>query len=167
MSLDCYIAGADDDMSFLSLVEKKGEDYGYSEFISTIDTVIMGRRTYDWIISMVPEFPHKDIKTYILTSGQRQEIGNCEFYSGDLNKLITELKAKPGLNIFCDGGAETVHSLLRLELIDELIISVIPVLLGKGIKLFKPDEPEQRLEFLSVRHFESGLVQLHYKVKRN
>jgi dihydrofolate reductase len=63
MSLDGFIARTGDDLSFLSIVEKQGEDYGYRDFINTVDTVIMGRRTYDWVLTQVDEFPHADKDT--------------------------------------------------------------------------------------------------------
>ncbi|WP_372947154.1 dihydrofolate reductase family protein [Mariniphaga sp.] len=162
-SLDGYIAGENDNLNFLKAVEKEGEDYGYSEFIGTVDTVIMGRKTYDWILNHVPEFIHADKETYIITRSERPSIGNITFYKGSLTKLVSRLKSRKGKNIFCDGGAEIVNGLLKDNLIDELIISVIPVLLGSGIRLFKDGRSEQKLQLISVKSFETGLVQLHYK----
>lgn len=77
--------------------------------------------------------------------------------------LIQDLKSKEGKNIYCDGGAEIVNELLKNKLIDELIISIIPVLLGDGTKLFKDGRPELTLELVSTKSFEKGLTQLHYK----
>lgn len=162
-SLDGYIAKPNDDLRFLSVVEKEGEDYGYSAFIETVDTVIMGRKTYDWVMKHMSEFPHADKKTYIITHTYQPDIGSTTFYTGNLIELVKSLKSETGKDIFCDGGAETVNSLLNEKLIDELIISVIPVLLGNGIRLFKDDRPEQNLELISVQSFETGLIQSHYK----
>lgn len=162
MSLDGYIAKPNDDMSFLDIVAKEGEDYGYFDFVNTIDTVIMGRKTYDWVMTQVPEFPHADKKSYIITRTPRASIGKLEFYTGNLAKLISDLKQGQGKNIFIDGGAEIVHSLLKEKLIDELIISIIPILLGEGVALFKEGRPQQNLQLLSAKSYEKGLVQLHY-----
>lgn len=162
MSLDGYIATKDDNLDFLSVVEQQGEDYGYAEFIKTIDTVIMGRKTYDKIMSFGMGFSHADKECYILTRTERPNNGNLNFYNKSIVDLVNDLKSKDGKNIFCDGGAETVHLLLKNKLINELIISIIPVLLGDGIKLFKGDEPEQPLRLLGAKNFEKGLVQLHY-----
>jgi dihydrofolate reductase len=71
-----------------------------------------------------------------------------------------------GKNILIDGGARVINSLLSFRLIDELIISTIPILLGDGIRLFREGRPEQKLEVLSSNSFETGLVQNHYKVIR-
>lgn len=162
-SIDGFIAKPNDDLSFLSIVQKEGEDYGYSDFISTVDTVILGRKTYDWVMKHVQEFPHADKNSYIITRTARPSIGKTNFYTGDLKDLISLLKSEKGKNIFIDGGAEIVNQLLKENLIDEFIISVIPILVGEGIRLFKDGRPEQKLELVSTKQFDKGLVQLHYK----
>ncbi len=166
-SLDGYIAKPGDDLGFLSLVEKAGEDYGYGEFLKSVDTVIMGRKTYDWVINQVPEFLHDNLETYIITHTPRVRYGNVQFYNGDLQELVDYLKKKEGGNIFIDGGGEIVHELLKHNLIDECILSVIPVLLGGGIRLFNPGFPEQKLTLLGSKSFDSGLIQLHYRINQS
>jgi dihydrofolate reductase len=163
-SLDGYIAKPNDDLSFLSMVEEDGEDYGYAAFINDVDTVILGRKTYDWVIANAPEFSHADRQTYIVTRTARPSIGNTRFYTGDLKELVLQLKAEQGKNIFVDGGAEIVNWLLKEKLIDELYISFIPILLGEGVRLFKDGRPEQQLQLIGVKHFRKGLVQVHYIV---
>jgi dihydrofolate reductase len=162
-SLDGYIAKPNDDLSFLSIVQQDGEDYGYSDFVKTVDTVILGRKTYDWVMTQVPEFPHADKNSFIITRTARPSIGKTNFYSGKLKDLISKLKAEQGKNIFIDGGAEIVNELLKENLIDEFIISVIPIIVGNGTKLFKDGRPELKLELVSTKQFDKGLTQLHYK----
>ena len=164
MSLDGYIARKDDDLSWLSVVENEGEDYGYGAFISTVDTVILGKRTYDKVLSMGYDFPHADKESYIITRTPQPSVGNVHFYTEDLPLLVQQLKRKEGKNIFCDGGATVVHQLMKDHLIDEIIVSVIPILLGDGIRLFQADMPEHQLTLLSAKAFDKGLVQLHYSV---
>lgn len=163
MSLDGFIAGVEDNLNFLSLVEKEGEDYGYQKFVSTVDTVIMGRKTFDKVISMVQGNPHQDKKTIVFSRQARQPVYNEIYYSGLISDLITDLKKEKGKTIYCDGGAEIVQELLKNKLIDEIIISVVPVLIGDGIRLFKEDRPEQKLTLFKSTPFDTGLVQLHYK----
>lgn len=163
MSLDGYIAKQDDDLGFLSIVEKEGEDYGYGEFIKTIDTVIIGRKTYDKVMSMGIDFPYAGKDVFVITRRSAPDTDAVKFYSGNLKTLVTKIKSENGKNIFCDGGAETVNELLNDDQIDEFIISVIPVLIGDGKKLFKDGRPEQILKLINTKHFETGLVQLHYK----
>lgn len=80
--------------------------------------------------------------------------------------LIAKLKSKKGKDIYCDGGAEVVNELLKNDLIDELTISIVPILVGNGTRLFKEGRPEQLLEFVSAKTFDTGLVQLYYKRKK-
>lgn len=162
MSLDGFIAKEDGDISFLSAVESQTEDYGYQSFADNIDTVIMGRKTYEKILSMGP-FPHPEIKSYVLSKSKEGNDENVEFYNGDLKLLTQSLKAQNGKNVFIDGGAETVNELMKLNLIDKYIISIIPVHLGNGIRLFKQERPEQKLKLISSKAFPTGLVQLSYE----
>ena len=163
MSLDGYIAKPDDSLDFLSLVENEGEDYGYANFMDSIDTVIIGRRTYDKISSLGITSPHGNKKTYVITHKPNPKLENTIFYNGELKSLVERLKSKQGLDIYCDGGAQVVTELLKNHLIDEFYISVIPVLLGDGIKLFQYNETASNLQLISAKSFEKGLVQLHYK----
>ncbi len=166
-SVDGYIAGPSDDLSFLSIVEQEGEDYGYAAFIKNIDTMIVGRKTYDKVQSMGLEYPPPGKMLYVITRSPKPDSGHVKFYSGGLAKLVKMLKSEPGMHIYCDGGAEIVNQLLKLNLVDELIISLIPTLLGSGTQLFGSGLPEQKLRLVSSKQFDKGLVQLHYKRKHD
>ena len=163
MSLDGYIATKDNSLDFLSMVEQEGEDYGYNNFVKSVDAVIIGRKTYEKVISMGYEYPHTDKDVYILTRTAKPSVGNFKFYSSNLSQLVIDLKKQSGKNIYCDGGAEIANELIKNDLIDEYIISVIPILLGDGIKLFKNGRPKQTLELVLTKQFDKGLTQLHYK----
>jgi dihydrofolate reductase len=167
-SLDGYIAKPNNDLSFLKHVEKEGEDYGYSEFTDTIDTFIIGRKTYDYVLQEIGSafYDNGQRDVYVITRTHRPSIGRTTFFTGKIPDLIEQLKSKEGKNIYCDGGAEVINELLKYDLIDEFIISVIPVLLGDGTRLFNDGRPEQLLEFVKAKSFETGLVQLNYKRKK-
>jgi dihydrofolate reductase len=167
-SLDGYIAKPNDDLSFLKIVEKPGEDYGYAEFTATIDTLILGRKTYDWVVrEMGPlHYDNGERQVYVITRTARPAVGKTQFFTGNPGDLVRQLKTQTGKNIYCDGGAEIINELLKHDLIDELIISVIPVLLGQGIRLFNDGRPEQALDLVNTKTFDTGLVQLHYRRKR-
>ena len=167
-SLDGYIAKPNDDLSFLKLVEKEGEDYGYAEFTSTIDTIILGRKTFDWVAREIgtSHYDNGERDVYVITRTERASVGKIKFYTGSLAELVRQLKSESGKNIYCDGGAEIINELLKNDLIDEFIISVIPVLVGNGTRLFKDGRPEQQLELLATKTFDTGLTQLHYKRKK-
>ncbi len=164
MSVDGFIAGNNDDLSFLQSVEQEGEDYGYADFIQTIDTVIIGRRTYDTVMQLTDQFPHADKQCYIISSKMQEPKGKLHFYTGDLKELVTQLKKETSdKHIFCDGGASIVQQLLRLQLVDELIVSIIPVVLGDGIRLFGDNTTMQPLRLQSSKAYPKGLVQLTYQ----
>ena len=167
-SLDGFIAKPNDDLSFLKMVEKEGEDYGYADFTSGIDTIILGRKTYDWVLREIgpSHYDNGERDVYVITRSERPDVGRTHFYTGDLSELIHRLKSEKGKNIYCDGGAELINALLKEDLIDELTISVIPILLGNGTRLFQEERPEQELEFIDVKSFDTGLTQLHYKRKK-
>jgi dihydrofolate reductase len=163
MSLDGYIATKDDDLTFLNVVEKEEEDYGYTTFYESIDTVILGRRTYEKVISMGFK-PHEDKETWIITQRPEPDKGQHHFYSGDLKGLVQKLRDEEGKHVFVDGGAFVTQAFLKENLLDEIIISVIPVLLGDGISLFGNENKSRNLQLLETKSFEKGLVQLHYRI---
>jgi dihydrofolate reductase len=168
MSLDGFIATNEDDLSWLSIVEAENEDYGYADFLNTVDTYIVGRKTYEIILQFTDNvFPHADrFKCYVMTSQTKAPEKGVNFYNGDIEQLIVQLKKEEGKNIYCDGGAEVVRLLLNKELIDEYIISVIPIMLGDGKRLFKGKTPMQKLRLISSKKYDSGLVQLHYQTNK-
>lgn len=167
-SLDGYIAKYNDDLSFLKLVEKEGEDYGYAAFVEQVDTLLLGRKTYDYVVNTIgaEHYDNGERAIYVVTRQNKAATGRTTFYNGNLKTLIEEIRSKEGKNIYCDGGAELIHALLQEDLIDEITVSIIPILLGDGIRLFKDGRPEQLLEFISAKTFDTGLVQLHYRRKR-
>ena len=163
-SLDGFIAAPGDNLDFLSVVEKPGEDYGYNEFLAGIDTAIMGKRTYDWVKRNAPDYIH-EITTYVYTRTPQPAEGKIIFYSGDLPDLARKLKSEKGKDIFCEGGAAVANILLKQHLIDEIIISIIPVILGKGIRLFTDEGEQGNLRLAWVKEFDTGLVQIKYVMK--
>ena len=145
------------------MVEKEGLDYGYNQFLSSVDTVILGRKTYDWVIKNAGKLSYLNHIVYVITSSQKESIEDVEFYNGSLEDLVVRLKLKEGKDIFCDGGSQIVNQLLKFGLIDEFVISVVPVLLGSGKRLFQDIIPTQNLKLISTQQFETGLVQLKYQ----
>ena len=166
-SLDGFLATKEDDISWLSVVEQPGEDYGYSDFTKEVDTYIVGRGTYDVILGLTNGvFPQANLyDSYVITRKERPNENGVTFYNGKIEDLISDLKQKEGKDIYCDGGAEIVQLLMKKDLIDEYIISVIPLLLGDGKRLFLGNTPSTHLTLKSSKNFQSGLVQLHYVKK--
>lgn len=167
MSLDGFIATEEDDISWLSMVEKEGEDYGYAEFSSQIDTYIVGRKTYEVVLGLINDFPQaKQYDCYVLSRQEQEAREGITFYSGDVVELIEGFKKKKGKHIYCDGGGEIVKLLMDHQLIDEYIISVIPTILGNGKRLFKGGTPPQNISLVSSKSYDTGLVQLRYQSEK-
>jgi dihydrofolate reductase len=164
-SLDGYIATEDDSLEWLFKVDGEG-DNGYSDFYDTVDTVIMGRRTYDWLLEQETErFPYEGKECYVFSRTLSQDNENVKFFSGDVVDLTNQLKNKEGKNIWVMGGGDLIHSFINEKLVDELIITVSPVLIGKGIPLFKEVDFELELTLKSINRF-NQFAELHYEVKR-
>lgn len=157
-SLDGFIAGKDGEIDWLFT----DQDYGYAEFLNTIDVVLMGRKTYEQVLTF-GEYPYNGIEGYVFSRSHSGTKGkNVAFLSGDIANFVHALKAKPGKNIWLVGGAELVHAFMQHNLIDEYVISIHPIVLGSGIPLFKSPAPATKLAFRKGRTFGSGLVQLTY-----
>lgn len=113
-------------------------------------------------MKQVPVFPHADLENYVITRTERPAMGKTVFYTGNPVTLVKELVQKEGKNIFIDGGAEVVNSLLKEKQVDEIYLSLIPVILGDGVRLFHTGNPMQTSTLVSTKQFSTGLVQLHY-----
>ena len=163
-SLDGYIAAEDDSLEWLFKSEGQGEgDAGYAEFMENIDTVIMGRRTYDWVMEAENgNFPYQDLASYVFTSSPLEEKSFVTFTNQQISSFMKDLKEKPGKDIWVIGGSKLLHEFVREDLIDEWIISIAPVLIGKGIPLFQEFDFEIRLKLNDVKMY-GQFAQLHYE----
>jgi dihydrofolate reductase len=163
MSLDGFIAAKDGDLSWLEVVKAEGEDYGYAAFMASIDAILIGRNTYD----TVPTFgawPFEGKRVVVLTHRPIAPIREETAASGKLLPIFDSLGAEGVKRIYLDGG-KTIQAALREGLVQELTISVIPILLGEGIPLFDAHGPKVELECLGAKTFPSGLAQLRYRRK--
>lgn len=164
-SLDGYIARKDESLDWLMKIEGDG-DNGYGAFYDSVDTVVLGRKTYDWVLEHVEgEFPYNDKACYIFTRGEAQKHENIHFVNEDITEFTTSLKKQPGKNIWVVGGGELIQLFLKEKCIDELIITVAPVIIGNGIPLFHEGDYELELELKNVQRF-NQFVELHYIVKK-
>jgi len=164
-SLDGFIARRDGGIDWLSIVETPGEDYGYARFFADVDALILGRGTYDTVLAF-PAWPYGDKRCIVLTHGSRESRHGERFHAGALGPLLEALHAAGVRRIYVDGGA-VIRSFLREGLIDDITLSIVPILLGDGIPLFDASVPTRRLRLVASQGFPSGLVQLRYDVKRD
>ena len=148
MSLDGYIADKNGGVAWLAGQDAEVADEGtYSEFVQGIDTVVMGWNTYYQVISELSpsKWVYEDLMTYVITHRENKSTDNIKFIHEPLDKFIREIKLQKGKDIWICGGADIVSQLLKEDLIDEFYITVIPVILGKGISLFNKIKKELKL----------------------
>lgn len=164
-SLDGYIATTDESLEWLYNVEGDG-DNGFSEFYETVDTILMGKRTYDWVMNQdLKEFPYKNKECYVFTRSLTENTEDVKFVNGDLTNFVNKLKKQNGKNIWIVGGGELLYSFIQGKLVDEFIITVAPTLLGKGIPLFREGDYLLNLSLKEIRNF-NQFVELHYEVNK-
>ncbi|MFC7321647.1 dihydrofolate reductase family protein [Halobacillus campisalis] len=164
-SLDGYIAAKDESLEWLFKVEGEG-DNGYSEFYDTVDTVLMGKKTYDWLMNHeLEEFPYKNKECFVFTRSQIQGTEDVTFINDDVTTFTNQLKEQEGKNIWIVGGGGLLHSFLKEKLVDEMILTVAPTIIGNGIPLFKEGDYQLDLSLKGTRNF-NQFVELHYCVEK-
>lgn len=160
VSLDGYIATADDSLDWLFKVEGEG-DAGYAEYIKNVDTIVMGRRTYDWVMEYEDgNFPYSDQECFVFTSARTGKDNFVTYTNESVAAFANRLKKQPGKDIWIVGGSQLLHDFLEERLIDEFIISIAPTLIGNGIPLFRQSGIEQEFTLKSVKQY-GQFAQLH------
>lgn len=161
-SLDGYIARPDGGLDWLGIVNAPGEDYGYAEFAATVDAIILGRSTYDIVRGFGPDaWQYKGKRVIVLTNRPGDSVHGEEFVTGNAADLAGTLRRDGHQRIYVDGG-QVIRQFMAAGLVDDYTISLIPVILGDGIRLFdKGGEHGVVLE--EVKHWPTGLVQLRYR----
>jgi dihydrofolate reductase len=162
MSKDGYIAADNDNLDFLNKYQVPNEDYGYTAFMERVGCIIVGRRTYDKVLSM--GFPYHDDKMVFVLSREKRipQKENLQFYNGDLKYLFNSIQLEENQIVYCDGGAQIAQLLISENLIDEMIISIVPDILQTGTLLFNGGEVPKQFKMESKIIFSSGLIQHHY-----
>jgi dihydrofolate reductase len=166
ISLDGYIARPDGAVDFLFMPK----DYSMADFFASIDTAIMGRKTYDVSKAMGGgggDFGAK-IKSYVfsrtLPPGERE---GMTFVNLSPSALVEQIRQHKGKDIWLMGGGELGRDFLKADLVDELYLGVVPVLLGEGIPLFPSGFPQRNFELIENKTFSKGLIALKYKRVRS
>jgi dihydrofolate reductase len=170
-SLDGYIAKNDNDISWMDTnsVYEAGVSISHEEilaFLKTIDCYVMGSRTYEHALEL--GWPYGDTPVVVVTSREwprESTKKTVEFYSGDLKALVDEKLAHRYRNIWLVGGAMLCQRFLELGLVDEIKLTIAPVLLGDGLRLFGGTLPEQRWKLRNVVAYKNGFVELSYETR--
>lgn len=165
-SLDGFIARKNGDIDWLEGGES-GEDYGYAEFMSTVDYVVMGRNTYEKVLSFGGW--HYEKKVVVLTSREMiippELEDKVETLSLSPAALLDELERRGARHLYLDGGV-TIQRFLQEGLVDEMTITTIPILIGEGLPLFGPLDGDVKLELIKSQSFKNGFVQNKYRILR-
>jgi len=170
-SADGYIARKDGAVDWLDRPRIKG-DYGMGEFWKSIDTILLGRKTYDMAVRLYKEGKfnpgmYGGIKHYVFSrKPPKKALEGFEFVQEPIKTFAKRLRAQKGKHIFMMGGGGLIASFLDAGEIDEFVISVIPTFIGEGIPLIAPRHRTVPLKLLSTKKFADGVVSLHYKVKK-
>jgi len=165
-SADGYIARPDGDLEWLTSRPAPAGFYGMDTFMRSIDTKVLGRKTYEMSLRLGAKFDSKS--RYIVFSRRTAPAdapSGVEFVNEAIGPFVSRLRAQPGKDIWLMGGGEIIASFLDEQAIDEFVISVAPVFIGEGIPLIAPRHRHVPLELLSSERFEDGLVQSRYRVQ--
>ena len=166
-SADGYIARTDDDLDWLTSRPAPEGFYGMNDFMKTIDTTILGRKTYELSLRLGAKF---DGKTRTIVFSHQAPPADAplgvEFVNDSVGPFVKQLREQPGKDIWLMGGGDLIASFLDEHAIDEFVVSVVPVFIGDGIPLIARRHRQVQLSLKSVQRYDDGLVQLHYEVKR-
>jgi dihydrofolate reductase len=166
-SLDGFIARRDNSVSWLEDsggVYEAGVSISPEEveaFVKSVDCYVMGSRTYEHALEL--GWPYGDTPCLVLTRRQLHAVkANVEFHSGDLSEFMTTKIAPRFRNVWLVGGAKLSQLFLALGLVDEIRLTLAPVLLGDGLRLFGEASDEKRWKLKNVRAYKNGFVEVHY-----
>ena len=170
-SLDGYIAREDGDIEWLNQISATvppGNDLGYGDFMASIDALVMGRKSFEKVVSF-GMWPSEGTPVIVLSRRgvaiPPELAGKVSTTSESLEALVKRLGGEGMKRLYIDGG-RTVQSFMDAGLIDDITLTLIPILLGSGISLFGPLESDIHLRATSSRSLPAGLVQVCYEVKR-
>jgi dihydrofolate reductase len=171
-SADGYIARPDGDVEWLNR-RPRTVDYAMSAFYSSIDTILWGRKTYDWLLAFCRKNRTKGemfdtkLANYVFSRNPRKRaLPGVEFVSEPVKAFAQRLRAKPGKHIWMMGGGGIIASFLDAGEIDEFDIHIIPTLIGEGIPLVAPRHRDVPLHLRSAKKYPDGVVRVRYRVEK-
>ena len=162
-SVDGFMARLDDALDFLP--PGGGEPHGYEEFIATVDALVIGRKTYDVVLAF-DAWPYGDKPVFVLSRKPLRDApagAIVERMSGEARDIASQLAARGFEHLYIDGG-NTIQQFLRAGLIQRLVVTRVPVLIGTGVPLFGPLDRDIKLTHVATKTYASGLVQSNYRV---
>lgn len=164
-SLDGFIAGPDDDLSWLPAPDASGEDYGYRAFLAETAAILMGRRTYE-VAARFERWPYDEMPVFVATSRPLDPVvPTVGAVVGTAPELLAAVRTRTDGALYLDGGA-LIRSFLDAGLVDELTVTIVGVILGRGVPLFAGTGRRRSLRLVNATPYPSGLVQLRYALPR-
>ena len=165
-SADGYIARPDGDLEWLTSRPKPAGFYGLGDFMQSIDTKLLGRKTYE-MSRRLGARPDSRNRTIVFTrhAPPADAPSGVEFVTGEIGAFVSRLREQPGKDIWLMGGGELIASFLDAGAIDEFVVTVAPVFIGDGIPLIARRHRHVALDLRSVERFDDGVVQLRYGVQ--
>lgn len=158
-SLDMYIAGTDEAIDWIA----DPSSIDLSAFFESIDTLIMGRKSYDLCVAMGQTEPMPGTTQYVFTNREVEPNEHATFVSGDPAELIAELRAGDGRDIWLFGGGDLTAQCLAADLVDDIIVGLHPIVLGGGIPLFPGEHDRRPFDLVGLQRYDSGVVTMHYQ----
>lgn len=163
-SLDGYIASPDGSVDWLPPI-LPDSDYGYADFLASVDATLMGRTTYEQMLTF-GEWSYPELINYVFTSNPPAEAvhSSVRFVTTDVAEFVRQLRQEDGGTIWLIGGSRLASPLLAAALVDELMLFVVPRLLGEGILLWQEPKHSQPLKLLRSHTWPDGMTLLHYQL---
>jgi dihydrofolate reductase len=162
VSLDGFIEGPNGEYDWCFT----DQDYGMSDFFKRIDGIFMGRKSYEVAQSYEGPSPWKGVKTYVFSNTLKEVSSEVQLVSGDVAKEVQTIKNQKGKDLWLFGGADLISQFINEKLVDELWLSIHPIVLGAGKPLFQNISDRKNLELIDHKIYETGLVSLFYKLKQ-
>ncbi|MFT6336026.1 MAG: dihydrofolate reductase [Saprospiraceae bacterium] len=161
-SLDSYIEGANREINWCFT----DQDYGMTDFLNRIDSIIFGRHSYVQLLEMAPD-AFKDKRKIVISKTLQNKDYDALIISKNIKEEIENITSQSGKDIWFFGGANLMSTFINLDLIDELMIAVHPLILGSGKPLFTNIDQRKKLKLMDSKSYSSGLVMLQYQINKS
>jgi len=161
MSLDSFIEGANGEIDWCFT----DQDYGMTDFLNRIDTIFFGRKSYEQLLEMAPD-AFADKQKIVFSNTLKNSEAGPKIINGNIEEAVKEIINSDGKDIWLFGGASLTTAMIKLDLVDELMIAVHPLILGSGKPIFEKMDIRKKLKLTDTKTYSTGLVQLFYEIER-
>lgn len=160
-SLDSFIEGANGEIDWCFT----DQDYGMTDFLNQIDTIFFGRKSYEQLLEMAPD-AFADKMKIVFSNSLKNTNQEAKIISGNIEEEVNKIVHSEGKDIWLFGGASLTTAMINLNLVDELMIAVHPLILGRGKPLFEKINMRKKLKLTDTKTYSTGLVQVFYEIQK-